>query len=126
MSMHSNARVWFLLRQILMELIKNGFKFNRARVKRVEVGWKKAADNRIEIFVRDNGIGIAPLYHEQIFHIFKRLHTDREFKGTGIGLAIVKRAVQKIGGSLWVDSQPGEGSTFYFNLPGSILDERLS
>jgi hypothetical protein len=116
----------FLLRQILMELIKNGFKFNRARVKRVEVGWKKAADNRIEIFVRDNGIGIAPLYHEQIFHIFKRLHTDREFKGTGIGLAIVKRAVQKIGGSLWVDSQPGEGSTFYFNLPGSILDERLS
>ena len=113
----------FLLRQILIELIKNGFKFNRAAIKRVEVGWRRAADNRLELFVRDNGIGIDPAYHEQIGRIFQRLHTDREYKGTGIGLAIVKRAAQKLGGLERIESAVGEGSTFYVNLPDSILEK---
>ncbi len=78
----------FLLRQILIDLIDNGFKYNRADKKIVEVGWHQAADNRFEIFVRDNGIGIEPQYHVQIFQIFKRLHTASEYEGTGIGLAI--------------------------------------
>jgi PAS domain S-box-containing protein len=112
----------FLLRQILIDLINNGFKFNRADIKRVEVGWQQAAGNRIEIFVRDNGIGIDPQYQQQIFDIFKRLHTEREYEGTGIGLAIVKRAVQKIGGKLRMESAVDKGSTFYISLPSSLLE----
>ncbi len=112
----------FLLRQIFIDLICNGFKYNRAAIKQVEVGWQKAGDNGVEIFVRDNGIGIDPQHHARITEIFKRLHTDGEYEGTGIGLAIVKRAVQKINGTLRVESAVGEGSTFYVNLPNSILE----
>ena len=111
-----------LIRQILINLIDNGFKFNRADVKRVEVGWQAVEGNRIEIFVRDNGIGIDPQYQVQIFDIFKRLHTDREYGGTGIGLAIVKKALQKIGGEMRLTSAIGEGSTFYINLPNTFLE----
>ena len=106
-----------LFRQLLMNLITNGFKFNRAAVKRVEVGWLPAAENRIEIFVRDNGIGIDPRYHGQIFEIFKRLHTEQEFEGTGIGLAIVKKAAAMLGGSVRLESALDAGCTFYVNLP---------
>ena len=113
----------FLLRQILHNLISNGFKFNHSAVKKVEVGWQQTTDNEIEIFVRDNGIGIEPRYRNQIFGIFKRLHTNTEFKGTGVGLAIVKRAADKIGCVLRVESKVGEGSTFYITLPTSILEE---
>jgi PAS domain S-box-containing protein len=113
----------FLLRQILYNLISNGFKFNHSAVKNVEVGWQQMTENEIVIFVRDNGIGIEPRYHKQIFRIFQRLHTDTEFKGTGVGLAIVKRAADKIGGVLRVESKVGEGSTFYITLPISILEE---
>ena len=112
----------FLLRQTLLNLIENGFKYNRSDIKKVEVGWQPAADNRFEIFVRDNGIGIDPKYHDHIFGIFKRLHTDREYEGSGIGLAIVKRAVQKIDAEIRVESAVGEGSTFYVNLPGWIME----
>lgn len=112
----------FLLRQILNNLVNNGFKFNRADIKRVEIGWQPSTDNRIEIFVRDNGIGIEPQYHEQIFQLFQRLHTESQYEGTGIGLAIVKRAAQRIGGTLRVESSIGKGSTFYVILPSSILE----
>jgi signal transduction histidine kinase len=111
-----------LLRQILIDLINNGFKFNHADIRRVEVGWQAAEGNGIEIYVRDNGIGIDPQYQQQIFDIFRRLHTESEYDGTGIGLAIAKRAVQKIGGRLRVESAVGEGSTFYINLPKSLLE----
>ena len=107
----------FLLRQILLNLITNGFKFNCADIKRVEIGWNPAANESIDIFVRDNGIGIASAHQGQIFNIFKRLHTDREFSGTGIGLAIVKKAAQKLGVTLRLESMIGQGSTFYVNLP---------
>jgi PAS domain S-box-containing protein len=112
----------FLLRQILNNLINNGFKFNSADIKRAEIGWQPSTDNRIEIFVRDNGIGIEPQYHEQIFQLFQRLHTESQYEGTGIGLAIVKRAAQRIGGTLRVESAIGKGSTFYVILPSSILE----
>ena len=111
----------FLLRQILFDLINNGFKFNEANIKQVEVGWQQATDKEIEIFVRDNGIGIDPQYQGQIFDIFKRLHTQSEYDGTGIGLAVVKKAVQKISGKLRLESAVGEGSTFYINLPKSQI-----
>ena len=107
---------------MLIDLINNGFKFNRADIKRVEVGWQQATGNGIEIFVRDNGIGIDPQYQKQIFDIFKRLHTERQYEGTGIGLAIVKRAVQKIGGKLRIESAVDKGSTFYISLPSTLLE----
>ncbi|MEJ2730618.1 MAG: ATP-binding protein, partial [Deltaproteobacteria bacterium] len=65
--------------------------------------------------------GIAPEYQQQIFAIFRRLHTDKEYEGTGIGLAIVQKAAQNIGGSVRVESTPGEGSTFFINLKNAIL-----
>ncbi len=112
----------FLLRQVLLDLIHNGFKYNQSEIKIVEVGWHRTANNRFEIFVRDNGIGIDPNYHAQIFKIFRRLHTDGEYEGTGIGLSIASRAAQMIGGTLRVESALGKGSTFYINLPTSIIE----
>ncbi|MEJ2167461.1 MAG: ATP-binding protein, partial [Desulfobacterales bacterium] len=111
-----------LLKQILQNLIANGLKFNRRNPKRIAIGWQKAGNGHIEIFVRDNGIGIAPEYSEQIFQIFRRLHTSREYEGTGIGLAIVQKAAQNLGGSVRLESIPGEGSAFYVNLPTSMLE----
>jgi two-component system, chemotaxis family, sensor kinase Cph1 len=66
--------------------------------------------------VRDNGIGIPPEYHERVFGMFERLHSRDRFPGTGLGLAIVKRIVESYGGRIWVESEAGKGSTFYFSL----------
>jgi PAS domain S-box-containing protein len=106
-----------LLQAIFSHLIRNAVKFNHLPHKRVELGWLPAGNERYELFVRDNGIGIEPRYHEQIFHIFERLHTDKEYEGTGVGLAICKKIVERHGGRIWVDSEPGKGSIFYFTIP---------
>jgi PAS domain S-box-containing protein len=106
-----------LLREVFEDLIRNAMKFNHASHKRVEIGWLPAGEERYELFVRDNGIGIDPRYHEQIFGVFQRLHTREEYEGTGVGLAIVKKAANKLQGSVRVESKIGEGSTFFVALP---------
>ncbi len=106
-----------LLRQILQILIRNAIKFNHSSRKRVEIAWLPAGEQSYELFVRDNGIGIDPRYHEIIFGVFERLHAREEYEGTGLGLAIVKKAASKLGGSVRVESRIGEGSTFFVALP---------
>jgi light-regulated signal transduction histidine kinase (bacteriophytochrome) len=102
-----------LFRQIFQNLIRNAIKFNDSPRKRVEIGWNLVGDDRYEVFVRDNGIGIEPRNHEKIFGVFQRLHTREEYGGTGLGLAIVKKATSKLHGSVRVESKPGEGSIFF-------------
>ncbi len=106
-----------LLRQIYQNLILNGVKFNHASPKVLELGWQSVDAESYQFFVRDNGIGIDPRYHEQIFRVFERLYTSETYEGTGIGLAIVKKAANKLGGTVWVESRVGEGSTFFVTLP---------
>ena len=110
-----------LLLQILKNLVANAVKFNTSALKRVDIGWRQPDKNGcIELFVRDNGIGIEPQYQQQIFGIFQRLHTGREYEGTGIGLAVVKKAALELGGAVRVESTQGEGSTFFVELPAKI------
>ncbi len=104
------------LQQLFQNLIGNAIKYRSPATPRIEVAAERQDDGWI-FSVRDNGIGIAPQYQERIFGIFKRLHTGDEYSGTGIGLAICKRIEDRYDGRIWVESEPGKGSTFYFTLP---------
>jgi len=106
-----------LMQQALDNLVSNALKFvPRDRRPKVEV-WSEAKEGMTRVCVRDNGIGVEPEYHEKVFKIFERLSQDAEHPGTGVGLAIVKRAVERCGGRVGLDSKLGEGSTFWFELP---------
>jgi PAS domain S-box-containing protein len=102
--------------QLLQQLIGNALKFRNVEPPRIHIGVRQLAANWL-FFVRDNGIGIDPQFTEQIFGIFQRLHRQDQYAGTGIGLAISRKIVERHDGRIWVDSEPGKGATFYFTLP---------
>ncbi|MGE5621414.1 MAG: sensor histidine kinase, partial [Candidatus Bathyarchaeota archaeon] len=108
--------------QVLQNFIENGIKYNHSRPPRIAIACDR--QEREWVFsVADNGIGIEPKHHERIFEIFRRLHAYHEVPGTGIGLALCRRIIERHGGHTWVNSQPGQGSTFFFSLPARDDDD---
>jgi PAS domain S-box-containing protein len=109
------------LEQVLQNLLSNALKFRHPETPRIHVGCRRDEDNpqMWRFWVQDNGLGIDAQYFERIFVVFQRLHTRVEYPGTGIGLAICKKIIERHGGYIAVESEPGQGSTFFFTLPGS-------
>lgn len=113
-----------LLKQVFANLISNALKYTRPReVPEIEVGSLDPEANEFIFLVRDNGVGFDPKDADQLFGVFKRLHTSEDFEGTGIGLANVRRIVSRHGGRTWAESRPGEGASFYFTLPAEVAVE---
>lgn len=111
-----------LIGEVFKNLLSNAIKFNTSHPPKVEV----ALEEKEEVYlfsIRDNGIGIDPRYWELIFGLFERLHLQEEFEGTGAGLAICKKTIEGLGGKIWVESAPGEGSAFFFTLPKNGEDQ---
>jgi light-regulated signal transduction histidine kinase (bacteriophytochrome) len=105
--------------QLLQNLVGNAIKFRGAELPRVRVQAQADGPGWWHLSVCDNGIGIEPAYFERVFVLFQRLHSRSAYPGTGIGLALCKRIVERHGGRIWVESQPGSGSAFHFTLPAA-------
>ncbi len=112
--------------QLFINLIANGIKYNQSKNPRIHIGEHRHGKissqngngtNFVTLFVTDNGIGIEPAFHEKIFGMFRRVHPNGQYEGTGAGLAIAKKIVEAHGGRIWVESKPGRGSTFFITLP---------
>ena len=101
--------------RVFQNLLDNAMKFKGEAPPRINIS-AKSFDNTVRISIADNGIGIEKIYSERVFTIFQRLHTKAEYPGTGIGLAICKRTIERHGGKIWFESEPGNGTTFYFTL----------
>lgn len=104
------------IRGVFHNLISNALRYRSADPPRVVV--RAAQSGKEWVFaVQDNGIGLDPQYAGRIFQLFQRLHTRTEYAGAGVGLAVVKRIVERHGGRVWVESEAGKGATFYFTIP---------
>ena len=108
----------FQLEQLFQNIIGNAIHYRSEAVPRIHIMAEKNGD-AWKFSIQDNGMGIAAEYKEKIFGMFKRLHTAADYPGSGMGLAICKRIVERAGGSIWVESEPGRGSTFFFTLPAA-------
>jgi len=107
-----------LLRQVFANLIGNAFKFTRTtNAARIEIGGEVKGNEKL-YFVRDNGVGFPSSKKERLFQVFQRLHGQSEFEGTGIGLANVRKIVERHGGRVWAEGDEGRGASFFFTLPG--------
>jgi len=102
---------------VLRNLIDNALKFSRDAKPPTITLSARSEGERIVLSIRDNGIGFDMKYHERIFEIFQRLHRSEEFAGTGVGLALVRKAMQRMGGRVWAESAPGEGACFNLEFP---------
>jgi signal transduction histidine kinase len=106
--------------RLFQNLLQNGLKFRREGIPPVIEIRAETKAGEMVFSVHDNGIGIEPQYFDRIFTIFQRLHTREEYPGTGIGLSICKRIVERHGGSIWLESTPGAGTSLYFSIPGGL------
>lgn len=112
-----------LLHQVFLNLLANAVKYTRTRAETSIQVFAVEQDDEIIVGIKDNGVGFDPAYSDKLFGVFQRLHNATEFEGTGVGLANVRRIVQRHGGRTWAESALGEGATFYFSLPAPNKSE---